>query len=965
MARGVKIACVVFLCSVCNTCVYSKVFSRSMHEISNIQKPSLNLYEQGILNRIKRAQNSNSSFTTDNVYNADNFHSQNSSVTTTEILLTESNEVYVHWSGLKNETVFVLTRQQRAGQVLSSTLWRSADAGATFTIVHFDQNILVNHLVTAPADRTKTVLSDLANRRLAVTSDSGATWSTVDIPFAPHRLLLHPRDAGLILGYDLRELKLYVSENFGRTWTLLQERVTERFFWAVPDVDLDMRTVHMEVQDPVGPVTYYACTVPTCEPLPINNTLGTIDFYSLVVEGDYIFVQKSTDDVTSFYVSYKRGPFRKAYLPTDMQALDYNVVESDDGQVFLAVDYEGGSANLYLSDITGQFFVLSQHNVVGLRYPGKFDVDLVQVEGLRGVYLVNKFEAPISDMALLSQRTYITHNKGGRWRLMDAPEETREQCAQPELCNLHLHLGFTNTYLSIPLVETTATAPGLLVAHGTTGAFLDIATSHVFVSRDAGLTWTPAPFHGNHFLSILDQGGVIAAISADSVPTNIVHISTSEGQTWVSQNFSETMLTVDGFVNEPGSRSLITSLFGHRSGAAGWSLMQLNYTALLERPCTEEDFELWTPKTSKQSSGQNCIMGESLEIERKKTTSNCYVGRDYLRKKSPKTCACAAEDFECDFGYEYGPDGTSCVASSWFNPDSLPEQICRHGKYNKSAGYRKVASSACSGGDVAAFLPVETDCPLLPPRGLLITTAKSCVQRGANVIFNLRQVSGSETETEYTWTFGSQVAPLKFRGLSEAASVTRAFSTAGRINVTVTAVNGKGRANATITITVEDEIRSILVEIPWGARTDTPSFFNVTVLGDDNHTDWNQENSLHFVWEFKNKVTGSIRQLTWQNVIQQQFQEPGQYTFTLNVYNSVSSVFYTQDMTVYDSRNSSDTDHHVGAANPAGRRGHHSSSAQIRKQRAGNAPVRTGSEAVATPPPEETTTPEKSLSSHV
>jgi len=56
------------------------------------------------------------------------------------------------------------------------------------------------------------------------------------------------------------------------------------------------------------------------------------------------------------------------------------VVETADDQVLLAVDHEGGTANLYLSDVTGQFYVISQEHVVGLRYPGKFDVDLVKVD---------------------------------------------------------------------------------------------------------------------------------------------------------------------------------------------------------------------------------------------------------------------------------------------------------------------------------------------------------------------------------------------------------------------------------------------------------------------------------------------------------------------------------------------------------------------------------------------------------
>ena len=60
---------------------------------------------------------------------------------------------------------------------------------------------------------------------------------------------------------------------------------------------------------------------PTCLKVDRDTVLGTVDFYSLVVEGPYIFVQKSTDDITSLYVSYKRGPFRRAFFPTDLEAL--------------------------------------------------------------------------------------------------------------------------------------------------------------------------------------------------------------------------------------------------------------------------------------------------------------------------------------------------------------------------------------------------------------------------------------------------------------------------------------------------------------------------------------------------------------------------------------------------------------------------------------------------------------------
>lgn len=47
------------------------------------------------------------------------------------------------------------------------------------------------------------------------------------------------------------------------------------------------------------------------------------------------------------------------------------------------------------------------------------------------------------------------------------------------------------------------------------------------------------------------------------------------------------------------------------------------------------------------------------------------------------------------------------------------------------------------------------------------------------------------------------------------------------------------------------------------------------------------------------QFTPSIRQLTEENVIQQEFPQPGKYTLTLNVFNAVSSVYYRQTVDVY------------------------------------------------------------------
>ena len=69
--------------------------------------------------------------------------------------------------------------------------------------------------------------------------------------------------------------------------------------------------------------------------------------------------------------------------PTIIQSInlfqDFNVVDTSQKQVLIAVDHEEDIACLYASDVTGQFYIVSVENIVGLRYPGRFDVDLVKV----------------------------------------------------------------------------------------------------------------------------------------------------------------------------------------------------------------------------------------------------------------------------------------------------------------------------------------------------------------------------------------------------------------------------------------------------------------------------------------------------------------------------------------------------------------------------------------------------------
>ena len=93
-------------------------------------------------------------------------------------------------------------------------------------------------------------------------------------------------------------------------------RLCEMFFLGV------LFPFYLFVPDTIMYALYYVLiSAPNCDTIEYDRSVGTIDFYSLVVENEYIFVQKSVDDNTSLYVSYNRGPFKKAFFPLKLHPL--------------------------------------------------------------------------------------------------------------------------------------------------------------------------------------------------------------------------------------------------------------------------------------------------------------------------------------------------------------------------------------------------------------------------------------------------------------------------------------------------------------------------------------------------------------------------------------------------------------------------------------------------------------------
>ena len=68
---------------------------------------------------------------------------------------------------------------------------------------------------------------------------------------------------------------------------------------------------------------------------------------------------------------------------------DFRIFSSDESQMFLAANHQQGHTNLYVSDVTGQFFTTSLYNVTYIQYYTGFMPDVYEVGSCQVIFLGN------------------------------------------------------------------------------------------------------------------------------------------------------------------------------------------------------------------------------------------------------------------------------------------------------------------------------------------------------------------------------------------------------------------------------------------------------------------------------------------------------------------------------------------------------------------------------------------------
>ncbi|XP_059143648.1 VPS10 domain-containing receptor SorCS3-like [Physella acuta] len=816
-----------------------------------------------------------------------------------------STHAYVHWIGKGvSERIFVLTIRQNystsARRVEESKLWRSEDYGSTFKEVKLAEGAKISYIYIFPKNEKKLLFTDVMAKKIYVTEDELQTNKSYNVDVEPDEILTHPTDENKILLYSHTQLKLYASVDFGATWTLLSENVLPNFFWGEEGYDSDPNTVHMEVKGAMPNQAFYkSCLVPDCKQTA-NQQLGDVGpfmIWSLVVNKEYMLVQKSNLNGSQSYlaVSYKRKPFQRAYFPKDLKSSDFVVLSMDDGQLFVAVKHDD-SVNLYLSDATGQYFVLSLENVYHVMKLNWLEIDFHEVQGMNWTFLVNKKLTKSNS----TWQTYISYDKGGNW----APLMVNQSCKVVEQCALNLQVSQTS-YLTTVYSQTNAI--GIILAHGTLGTNLPNQRAYVFTSNDGGANWIQAvtdqkeQVNGTFRFNILDQGSILTAIPdgfLSETYSTTLYYSTDQGYTWKAGKFDDKGLLVKGVLTEPGIMTMVESVFGHESKGKPWTLIKMNFTGLLPRKCEDKDYTTWTPQDYNSKTVSNCSLGSVVIYKRRLENASCYNGKSFSPKTENKICPCTAEDYECDYGFEE-IDG-ACKMASWYHDGYVQGDCNDGGKYNKSKGYRKIPADTCvAGSEDDKYSTQVTECPLTAPAQLTILSEMVILQTGKEITFYLEQAEGSKFNTTYSWNFGDSSPVENAKGLKEATPKKHTFQHPGHYNVTVTARNDKGSVTTSTYVHCQDAVRDTYIVAPWATKTGIEVNFTLIVFSNIKIMAANEEH-LYYIWTFGDEKPGSLPLLTWNNSVTHIFERAGNYKVTIEALNSISSVYKEYEFQVFD-----------------------------------------------------------------
>ncbi|KAK7603208.1 hypothetical protein V9T40_003207 [Parthenolecanium corni] len=676
-------------------------------------------------------------------------------------------QLIVHWVGEGSPVIICLAKDLKDSNLrvrprLPSSVYYSYDYGDTFqdkshlfrlnkangTVASLDKFFIHDKF------QGRIIFTDSTNKAIFVTEDNGVTVSGYNVSFVPSAISLHPTQPKVFLAHDLVDSArtLYVTRDFGKTWTLLQMYV-KSFDWF-SDTDSEEKDLIVQRMEPDG----FSMILKLTAFLSDLHTVATgllPEVNAMYIKGQFMFATKNITTTNNtvvglnLYVKYKAGPFILATFATDLPRYEFQIADITENRLLIAVAHSNTLCNLYVSDFVFEeteniHFFLSLERafcyfpnitwkdslITGLSETPF--LDLHKVEGLRGIYIASQVHPSLgnhSSITLEHLTTKITFSWGARWQKLNLinPLITPKSCEnKTNNCSLHLTQKMALWYPSarnMPILSSKS-APGIIIA---TGIYDQSMKGHpaVFMSRDAGVTWRHV-LSDSYFFNMGDHGSIIVAApftKSKDGSTNITY-SLDEGETWQTRQISEQPLRIYSLMTEPGENTTIFSLYGSYPGAHKWLIVKIDFTNVFARNCTNEDYKPWTP-FDPEDKKLSCVLGRRDVFKRRINRPNCYNGLNFDAPISKENCECDNFDYMCDNGFNWDDHTESCIRNKNSSIDhyAIPKKCPPFTTYNRTRGYRKIPGDTC----VIGLIPEPIDilpCPIDGKKEFLLLAQK-------------------------------------------------------------------------------------------------------------------------------------------------------------------------------------------------------------------------------------------------
>lgn len=674
-------------------------------------------------------------------------------------------QVMIQWTGEGSPVIICLMRDALQNISRYSSMFISEDYGSTYKNISHKfqldngQQAIISTFYNNKVFHSRFVFTDVLSNYIFVSKDRGQTIVPHQVFFTPSEVMFHPTDAEVLLIHDTEdpERKLWISEDFGENWKVIEQFVKSFFASEITSPP----TLYIER----GKDTESSSVLASQELFRAGTTISSIIDSTLEfeVKDEFLFAVKRTpyEDTLSLLISYRGGTFHRAVFPNSMKHEHYYIADVSEGQIMVCVAHEEYLSNLYVSSVPRSpdhpvQFSLSLERIVFFKPSPAWEdtwlsevaekqfADLHPVKGIRGVFIASQLAANMTTNAGRRMRnlapehtmSFISFDQGAQWKPLQPPQKDASgniiDCKRTKNCSLHVGQSLSHLYPSSEMtpILSKESAPGMILATGTIGTSLKDHHTSLYVSVDAGISWFQV-LRGNFLYAIGDHGGIIVAAQhyREAGEINTLFYSTDEGESWHTYQFFNESLRIYGLMTEPGENTTIFTLFGSRPEKHQWIFVKVDLRPVFKYKCSPDDYKLWSPSDGR--SGRLCLLGRKQEYERRISHSNCYSGVNYDRPVSVKNCPCDRDDFECDFGFFVDSQSQKCIKDKddTIDPYAIPSTCKPGGFYNRTKGYRIIPGNTCEGGRDYQYNPTITACPVQEEQAFLLVAARQAILR--------------------------------------------------------------------------------------------------------------------------------------------------------------------------------------------------------------------------------------------